>query len=288
MNNSQDAFPTSSEFLDSDILRLSGHSMDLFDSGFDFLDCDERIFADSTGSNSMMPISQVSCATIKEDKFENLEGSLDNMHVDVAEQDHDEIMRTSYNTRPSNGSARRSQSLRARSPIPQARPRFQMNEVSFDPPTQQPRRQMSHSDLSMSSAPESSAPEGSALCSSSHSLNIVSEESQINYNEALMNLAESMKRTEESRKAVMMQRTMLTPAQQQVIYCAKEQMQQRVEVTPTQNAQGQRVNARSLSPGNSSIMTAFFSGSRGTLTNGLDDSRRKLTTYMIQMNNQTM
>ena len=79
-----------------------------------------------------------------------------------------------------------------------------------------------------------------------------------------------MKRTEESRRHVMMQRNMLSLDQQRALSLAKEQLQQ-------QNQQVQ-----------SSIMTSFFTGSRGTLTDGLEQSRKQISMYMGQVNHQTM
>lgn len=100
------------------------------------------------------------------------------------------------------------------------------------------------------------------------------------YNEALQSLADSMQRTEVTRRQVMLQRQILMPMQQQ----QTQQVQQQVFPPPPSPQQHQD---RSISPGRSSILNAFFSGSRCTLTNGLEQSRKQLNMYMTQMNQQT-
>ena len=95
------------------------------------------------------------------------------------------------------------------------------------------------------------------------------EETPLQYHQALRKLAESMKRTELSRRQLMMQR-MGGPAP------------------------GSPASARSLSPvpssgggeDKSSIVAAFFSGSRGTLTDGLEQSRRHLKMYVEQVSSK--
>lgn len=305
------AFPEDSEF-DLQTLHLSGQSTDLFDFFEDGEDGDERLFANSRNSLDLgaslrlFANSRGSCdlealladsrgsAAMDFQEFDNIESSLNNMQVDAV-QDNDS-MRHSYS---SSSSGRRSQRDRPQSP--QAGKRFQMSEVSFDPPTLQPKRQTSHGDLSMASF--ATAPCSPMPNTNNPQLQPVSEGG---YNEALRNLAESMKRTEESRRHVMMQRNMLTMAEQHAICSAKEQLQQQQQVnTPQddQHMQQQQMqqgntsqddrgqgSTRSLSQSQerSSIMAAFFSGSRGTLTNGLDQSRRQLSMYMGQMNDRTI
>jgi len=101
------------------------------------------------------------------------------------------------------------------------------------------------------------------------------------YNEALQKLAESMQRTEETRRQVMLQRQIMMPTQPQQRQ-AQAQTQPQVQQPSPPSPPG-----RSISPGRSSILNAFFSGSRCTLTNGLDQSRKQLSMYMTQMNQQT-
>lgn len=107
------------------------------------------------------------------------------------------------------------------------------------------------------------------------------------YSQALMKLAYSMQRTEESRKQVMLQRSLLTPDQQHALKIAKEQFRVQTELiaqkslqvqTSTSNTYSRQVNAPPIS--SSSIIDAFFSGSRGSLTTGLDQSRMQLNNYM--------
>mmetsp|Transcript_27427 Transcript_27427/g.58667 ORF Transcript_27427/g.58667 Transcript_27427/m.58667 type:complete len:303 (+) Transcript_27427:57-965(+) len=280
-SNCHTAFPDDSEFLDAD-LHLSGQSADLFD--FILEEGEDALFADSSSRDSsdldaLLSDSRGSAAMDFEG-FENLEGSLNNTHVGAIQ--NNEARRSSYSGR---------RSRRDRSPSPHARGRFQMmEEFSFDPPVQQHdppiqqcHRQTSQGDLSMSSyatAPTSPMP-------NNNQRQPVSEHSEggqcgkAQYNEALRKLADSMKRTEKSRRHLMMQLNMLTPAQKHVISYTKEQLQQQFVTVSPQDAQHQG-STRSLSPGRSSIMAAFFSGSRGTLTNGLDQSRRQLSMYMGQ------
>lgn len=120
-------------------------------------------------------------------------------------------------------------------------------------------RQMSHSDTSMCST------------SASQPTNHHQYLSNAQYNDnalQLQNLAESMKRTEESRQVVMlMQRKILTIEQQQALSLAKERVQR----------QNQQVQS-------SASMAAFFSGSQGgTLTSGLEQGRKQLGMYMSQV-----
>ena len=172
-------------------------------------------------------------------------------------------------------------------------------DMNFDPPV----KRMSHGDISMCSfATAQSSHDCPPLSNTPLPAQLVEEGDEAQYSEALQKLAESMRRTEESRKLVLMQRRMLTPDQQHSLYVAKEQLRQQTQLVAQQfqpsQEQPQRCSfsssqggdsstSRSLSPGRSSIMDAFFSGSRGTLTNGLDQSRTQLGNYMGQMNQRT-
>jgi len=159
-------------------------------------------------------------------------------------------------------------------------------------------------------------------------------EGEVSYDEALQNLADSIKRTERSRQQLMMQRAIIGGSAQQqrchAISSAREQLQQRVAgersskrpsiivgapesqrphqtrriVSPVhQSFQQQHVTAapvlstRPISveclmditqSDRSSVMAAFFSGTRGTLTDGLEQSRIQLKAYMDQVNNQIL
>jgi hypothetical protein len=96
-----------------------------------------------------------------------------------------------------------------------------------------------------------------------------------------------MKRTEESRRQVMMQRSLLTPAQRAALEEARNRQLQAIQteaLIPVQTP----TSTRELSPTRSGIVDAFFSGSRSTLTNGLEQSRRQLRNYMSQVQNQTL
>ena len=98
---------------------------------------------------------------------------------------------------------------------------FKMNgKVDFDLPakeiftTHQHQRQISHTDLSMCSYTTSQS-----ISSSSLATNAAKQYSDYQYGEALQNLAESMKRSEQSRRVVaMMKRMMLTTEQQCALF----------------------------------------------------------------------
>ena len=121
------------------------------------------------------------------------------------------------------------------------------------------------------------------------------------YSQALMKLAYSMQRTEESRKQVMLQRSLLTPDQQHALKIAKEQFRVQTELVAQKSQQVQSSNNTSsgqVGPENtssmmtkpissSSIIDAFFSGSRGSLTTGLDQSRMQLNNYMGNVHQRT-
>lgn len=76
-----------------------------------------------------------------------------------------------------------------------------------------------------------------------------------------------------------------------VIASAQQPLQRRVEADPIVSASPLSVEYISGSPTDNdrfSKTAAFFSGSRSTLTNGLEQSRRQLNMYMDQLNNQTL
>lgn len=332
-SNYQTAFPDDSEFLDAEPLHLSEHgALDDFDFILDQDDedvGDERLFADSRGSSDLdvllagaagsnLASSRGSATMDFQLEAETLQHSLNNMHFDPIGEvvGDDEVMRSSSSSR---GSYRpsRGRSRRARSPGPLQSHSRSFNAVNFDPTPvapadqqfhghrRQPQRQTSHGDLSMCSyATAQSSMGGGDRRRYSESVINNGPQEQSNYNKALQRLAESMKRTEESRNHVMMQRKMLlTPEQELALSSAKEQLRKQNEQVSQQqqqgvppppaprnnDAQGQEARtSRPLSPGRSSIMTAFFSGSRGTLTSGLEQSRKQLGLYMGQVNQQTL
>eukprot|EP00585_Thalassiosira_rotula_P011115 CAMPEP_0196157714 /NCGR_PEP_ID=MMETSP0910-20130528/44535_1 /TAXON_ID=49265 /ORGANISM="Thalassiosira rotula, Strain GSO102" /LENGTH=358 /DNA_ID=CAMNT_0041422443 /DNA_START=124 /DNA_END=1198 /DNA_ORIENTATION=- len=297
-------------FLNSDPLHLSAHGT-LDD--FDFIlgaDCEdsERIFANSNSSSVLdVLLSGNSRGSAAMDfQFESLSGSMNKMSVDCAgvettredvhnvsddnlnfpessnnddgDDVNDEVMKTSTNSRRS--ARHRGQLHRSLGPQVGAgkQQRFQLNAVNFDPPSQVverhlPQKQMSHGDLFQDQQQPMT---------------------EAQYTEALQKLAESMQRTEASRKQVMMQRNMLTPEQQLALSTAKERLNIGRQQQTSQ--QVQQHQSSTLSPhaenscggdleddgstSRSSIMAAFFSGSRGTLTNGLEHSRKQLELYM--------
>ena len=120
----------------------------------------------------------------------------------------------------------------------------------------------------------------------------------LEYHEALQKLAASMKRSELSRRQVMMQRNTHQHYQahqvRNQVLTSIEQEQQRAatfgNTSPVSVADSSSVeNNRNISPtfpalpDKATIMKDFFSGSRGTLTNGLENSRMALRVYASEM-----
>jgi hypothetical protein len=276
-NYMQSAFPDESEFQDATDgtqrrrSSIMSATLGLDDFEFDLEDCDERLLADSRGSDIDMLMclansrgsAGIEIDAMMDVQFESLTGSLNTMHVDQEEADR-LCPLTDY--KPQGQRRRRGQ--RERSPSPDSKRAFRGN-INFDPPTTagggHHQRHYSCSDISSCAAAPSTS-------------------------EQLQRLAESMKRTEESRNHVMMQRKMLTPTQQEALATAKEQLQkqqqqqQQPQGGAPEGSSSSSNSSRSVSPGRSSIMAAFFSGSRGTLTTGLEQSRRELGMYMGQLN----
>jgi hypothetical protein len=124
-----------------------------------------------------------------------------------------------------------------------ARRRFiPMNAINFDPPTSIRDRQASHSDVSVCSG-----------CSTS------AKDFEAQYSEALHSLAESMKRSEESRKYVVkMKREVLTPEQQAALLSAKTMLEKQ----------------------NQQVQTSFVAA--------LGESHKKLGMYLGHMSQQTL
>ena len=121
----------------------------------------------------------------------------------------------------------------------------------------------------------------------------------LEYHEALQKLAASMKRSELSRRQVMMQRNthqhyQAHQVRNQVLTSIEQEQQRAVSfgnTSPVSVADSSSVesNNRIISPtfpalpDKATIMKDFFSGSRGTLTNGLENSRMALRVYASEM-----
>jgi hypothetical protein len=179
---------------------------------------------------------------------------------------------------------------RGRSPVAtRPRKRISVKDVDFDPIPSLETQQHRHSiDDLASLCSFNTAQTSDPLHNSSTSLSLLNpEEQQVSYHSALSSLAQSMKRTEESRRQVMMQRSLLTPAQRASLEEARNRQLQAIQteaLIPVQTP----TSTRELSPTRSGIVDAFFAGSRSTLTNGLEQSRRQLRNYMSQVQNQTL
>jgi hypothetical protein len=117
------------------------------------------------------------------------------------------------------------------------------------------------------------------------------------YREALEHLAQTMKRTEESRRQVMLQRALLAQQQEQQQQ-AEERVRQQAMALRRASEMNQsyfrplfdtgNINNGAMYQDSYSGAAGFFSGSRATLTSGLEQSRRQLHMYMAQMNQQTL
>jgi hypothetical protein len=226
-----------------------------------------------------------------------LNSSMTKLNFDALDDDNEAIMRSSSSSssyRPARRSKRSSHESSLHGSAP---PRsFHMSAVNFDPAPLAHQRQTSHGDLSMcsystaqTSVAQSINRRMSEQTSGGQSSSSSTSEEPSHYNKALQRLAESMKRTEESRSQVMKQRKMiLTPEQESALVRAKEQLAQQNEQVSRQQTPAAAPVTPPQDTARSSIMAAFFSGSRGTLTNGLEQSRKQLGMYMGQMNNHTL
>lgn len=182
-------------------------------------------------------------------------------------------------------------SRRGRSPAAnRPRKRISVKDVDFDPApalgdAQQHRH--SQSDLSLCSFNTAQTSQMAVDPLNSSSASALNHDEQVSYHSALASLAQSMQRTEQSRRQVMLQRSLLTPNQRVALEDARNRQLQAIQteaLIPVQTP----TSTRELSPTRSSIVNAFFAGSRGTLTNGLEQSRRQLRNYMGQVQNQTL
>ncbi|KAL3803161.1 hypothetical protein HJC23_003436 [Cyclotella cryptica] len=121
-----------------------------------------------------------------------------------------------------------------------------------------------------------------------------------NYSEALEHLAQTMKRTEESRRQVMLQRALLAQQQEQHRQAEEQARQQAMALRRASEVNSNYCRPMFGGVGRNNMnncpmyqvsysgAAGFFSGSRATLTNGLEQSRRQLQMYMAQMNQQTL
>jgi len=116
-------------------------------------------------------------------------------------------------------------------------------------------------------------------------INSIEVRQEVSYEDALQKLADSMKRTEWSRQQVMKQRAILGAAAlpQYLQPChAIASESQHIAANPDLSIE---CLSKLVSTERFCAMDAFFSGSRVTLTNGLDHSRRQLKMHTDQMVN---
>ena len=116
-------------------------------------------------------------------------------------------------------------------------------------------------------------------------------EKTIEYHEALQKLAASMKRSELSRRQVMMHRQNDYQAHQtreHVVTTIEQQLRQQAGCVATEQHYNTSQPHTIQQDDRSCIMSAFFSGSRGTLTNGLEHSRMQLKMYSALMRRESL
>lgn len=221
------------EILDAEPLQISGVSLD-----FDFMLEDNELEEDvDEDDGDHFPFTNFSSSYIM-DSTETLRDS----RFDTIQGNETTLYPSSINATQDPPSS-----------IPQLalcenRRFISMDTTNFDPPTSIRVRQARHSDASMCSYT-------TTRTSSSTS----AEYSEVQYSEALRSLAESMKRSEESRKYVVkMKRDVLTPEQQAALSLAKTRLE-------SQNHQVQL-----------SFMTA------------LEESRKQLGSFLEHMSQHTL
>jgi len=116
-------------------------------------------------------------------------------------------------------------------------------------------------------------------------INSIEVRQEVSYEDALQKLADSMKRTEWSRQQVMKQRAIIeaTALPQYLQPChAIASENQHIAANPDLSIE---CLSKLVSTERFCAIDAFFSGSRVTLTNGLDHSRRQLKMHTDQMVN---
>lgn len=247
--------------------------------GFDFnLDGDRYDFmlADSKTSNASS-VMDVQFDSMKEDQ---LTSSLNSLILHDAADSSDSEDETEPARRPqtnARASSRNNRSILSKSKT------FQMNSiVNFDPPAAK------KSNLSKDGGVSHALPSSASLSSLEQSSVFTLD----NYDEALKTLAQTMKRTEESRRQVMLSRAMIK--QKEELREAEVQALKKAQAVAFSSVMASSqfstaFGGNSMSNGGSSLSgaAAFLSGSSGTLTSGLAQSRRQLQMYVAQVNSQT-
>lgn len=296
-------------------LRLSSHGHEDLDCDcFDDFTLDDSDSQDSDDLESMLADSKTSadldCMFLRDSNrmMDSTPLEYDGMRVDSIQVQENEVQ-SSYKSNNNVRSSRRRKSQPTLSMH-----RIQVNDVNFDPVPynhQKYQRRSSCNDTNMSMETSSyttdasnySHPNSRPQRQVTLDSGVTYSPSQLDgyssgvhqggaYHEALQKLAESMKRTERSRRQLMMQRAPIgSPTSprhhqlQHVFASPQQQWQQRFAGASVGSMSPLTVESTSehSSSDRSSITAAFFSGSRGTLTNGLERSRSQLKVYMDQV-----
>eukprot|EP00584_Thalassiosira_punctigera_P025337 CAMPEP_0172575958 /NCGR_PEP_ID=MMETSP1067-20121228/137478_1 /TAXON_ID=265564 ORGANISM="Thalassiosira punctigera, Strain Tpunct2005C2" /NCGR_SAMPLE_ID=MMETSP1067 /ASSEMBLY_ACC=CAM_ASM_000444 /LENGTH=400 /DNA_ID=CAMNT_0013368615 /DNA_START=67 /DNA_END=1269 /DNA_ORIENTATION=+ len=305
---------------DFDRMLLAGSNGMLADSGISLMSGDfERTFLNEDESNPVMDSKPV-------------EGDIMPLESFVAQEVKPQQPKRNSNKKEK-GRSRHCRNKQSSTGRKQA----QLREVNFDPATSSGLTRSLTRDRNPCHQHSGVVPLDSDIARSHNDLRQLSHE--ISYEDALQNLADSMKRTEQSRQQLMKHRALAgalattqqqtqngvalvqqprqfiqqspqqaassTPQPSQLIEVSASgpahhtvslasqrnaspvhQSFQRPPVTasPTLSSRCQPVEYLSELPGDrSSIPAAYFSGSRGTLTNGLEQSRIQLKAYMGQV-----
>jgi hypothetical protein len=262
------------------------NSSDVNLDGFDFNlegETDDLMLADSKTTTASAMDFQFESMT------EELTSSLNDLKFDDDGDDDEPVRRP-----PSDARASRAR----RSLLSKSKNLILTNAIDFDPPAN---NRMHADDASINSYATaqmthqvSNGLPSSGSLSSLHQAAVFTPD---NYNEALKHLAQTMKRTEESRRQVMLQRALITQQEEERRQAEEQALQHAQQAMALRRASAMRSNQfipafgeNSLSNGGNSNLSgaaAFLTGSSGTLTSGLAQSRRQLQMYMAQMNGQT-
>ena len=127
-------------------------------------------------------------------------------------------------------------------------------------------------------------------CASPHVNVNVNHDEHVCYHSALESLVKTMERTQQSRQQVVYQRSLLTPQQRAALEEARyRQLQvQAIQTEALIPVQTSTQSKEEMCQTRSSILNAFFAGSRPSLLGAVEQSRRQLRNYMGQVQNQTL
>ena len=259
------------EAFNSDVI-LDGFDFNLDGDRYDFMLADSKTSDTTSGMD-------VQFDSMKEDQLTSSLNSL--ILQDAADSDSEDETEPASRPQPDARASRRNN----RSVLSKSK-NFQLKSsvINFDPPAAKNTILNKDDAQQFSHALPSSASLSSLEQSSVFTLD--------NYEEALKTLAQAMKRTEESRRQVMLCRAIIK--QKEELREAEEQALKKAQAMAFNSVMASSqfntsFGGSSMSNGGNSLSgaAAFLSGSSGTLTSGLAQSRRQLQMYVAQVNSQT-